>query len=253
MDRLWAIWQELNPNSDMTPHPAPYSTFSATGGQSQTKDTPLAPFWDKSGTKFWTSAQIKSTLTFGYAYPETQKWLSADTQAYQANIRQAVTSLYGTNVFTNFVANVAQRKDEHAIAVSALAAQPKADLAKTESVKTESVNTDAVKAHAVKTDAVKAHAVKVDAVKADVVKTDAIVVRHSVKADVVKTDVVVVVHGVEADDAPVEKAAAPAHDKPAFAVSQTVFAAREPAAKPVVPAKKDGKSSLQTLLPFPPN
>ena len=215
VDRLWAIWQELNPNSDMTPRPAPYSTFSATAGQSQTKDTPLAPFWDKSGTKFWTSAQIKSTLTFGYAYPETQKWLFADTPAYQANIRQAVTSLYGTNVFTNFVANVAQRKDEHAIAVSALAAQPKADVVKTESF-------------------------KADAIKAD-----------AVKADAVKTDVVVVTHGVKAEDAPVEKAAAPAHDKPAFAVSQTVFAAREPAAKPVVPAKKEGKPSLQALSPSP--
>jgi tyrosinase len=110
----------------MSPRPAPYSTFSVTGGDIQSEDTPLEPFWDKSGTKFWTSAQIKDTTTFGYAYPETQKWRFPDQQSYQTSIRQAVTALYGTNVFTNFVANnLAKRKDEHAVAVSALAAQTK--------------------------------------------------------------------------------------------------------------------------------
>ncbi|KAK4239408.1 hypothetical protein C8A03DRAFT_42953 [Achaetomium macrosporum] len=122
VDRLWAIWQELNPNSYMSPRPAPYSTFIARGGETQSQDTPLEPFWDKSGTKFWTSAQIKDTLTFGYAYPETARWRFPDQQAYQAAIRRTVTALYGTNVFANFVANVAQRKQEHAFAVSALAA-----------------------------------------------------------------------------------------------------------------------------------
>jgi tyrosinase len=127
VDRLWAIWQDLNPNSYMSPRQAPYSTFSATGGESQTQDTPLAPFWDKSGSKFWTSAQIKDTVTFGYAYPETQKWRFPDTRAYQAEIRRAVTALYSTNVFANFVANVVQRKKEHDMAVRALAADAKAD------------------------------------------------------------------------------------------------------------------------------
>jgi tyrosinase len=123
VDRLWAIWQDLNPDSSMSPRPAPYSTFSATSGESQTKDTPLAPFWDKSGGKFWTSAQVRDTTTFGYAYPETQKWRVPDQRQYQAQLRRAVTNLYGTNVFANFVANVAQRKEEHAaIAATALAA-----------------------------------------------------------------------------------------------------------------------------------
>ncbi|KAL2136200.1 hypothetical protein VTI74DRAFT_5078 [Chaetomium olivicolor] len=105
----------------MSPRPGPYSTFSATGGETQTKDTPLAPFWDKSGTKFWTSAQVKDTIPFGYAYPETQRWQFQDQTSYQADIRRAVTALYGTNVFANFVANVAQRKEEHTLAVRDLA------------------------------------------------------------------------------------------------------------------------------------
>ncbi|KAK3309791.1 uncharacterized protein B0T15DRAFT_545814 [Chaetomium strumarium] len=122
VDRLWAIWQDLNPDSYMSPRPAPSSTFTAPSGESQTQDTPLEPFWDKSATSFWTSAQIRDTrTTFGYAYPETARWrFPPDQQAYQAALRRAVAALYGTNVFANFVANVAQRREEHALDMSAL-------------------------------------------------------------------------------------------------------------------------------------
>ncbi|KAK0624826.1 hypothetical protein B0T17DRAFT_531175 [Bombardia bombarda] len=99
---------------------APYSTFSAEGGESQSEDTALEPFWDKSGTRFWTSAAVKdSSATFGYAYPETQKWRYASTAAYQASIRQAVTALYGSNVFTNFVANIATQPQQLSLRAAA--------------------------------------------------------------------------------------------------------------------------------------
>ncbi len=159
VDRLWAIWQALNPDSFMSPRPAPYSTFSVTSGASQSKDTPLAPFWDKSGTKFWTSAQIKDTAaTFGYAYPETQSWKFSTVAEYQADIRQTVGALYGTNVFANFVANVAQRKQEHDDAVNALAVHAKAD-----GVKDAGVDGTAVKEAAVKEAVVKGAAVAPEA------------------------------------------------------------------------------------------
>ncbi|KAK0671041.1 hypothetical protein QBC41DRAFT_335569 [Cercophora samala] len=122
VDRLWAIWQDLNPDNFLSPRPAPYSTFNSTQGESQTKDTPLTPFWDKSATKFWTSEEIKdTTTTFGYAYPETQEWKYKVPSEYQASIRQAVTSLYGTNVFANFAAaNVQARATEHTQLIKSL-------------------------------------------------------------------------------------------------------------------------------------
>lgn len=106
----------------MTPRPAPYSTFNSTEGESQTKDTPLTPFWDKSATKFWTSEEIKdTTTTFGYAYPETQEWKYRTGSEYQTSIRQAVTTLYGTNVFANFAAaNVQARATEHTELIKSL-------------------------------------------------------------------------------------------------------------------------------------
>jgi len=120
----------------MSPRPAPYSTFSASRGASQDQNTPLAPFWDKSAARFWTSAQIKdSAASFGYAYPETQKWRYASTAAYQTALRQTVTGLYGSNVFANFVSNVASRqppagvaaakKSDISLAALSLAASPK--------------------------------------------------------------------------------------------------------------------------------
>lgn len=124
----------------MSPRPAPYSTFNSTEGESQTKDSPLTPFWDKSGIKFWTSDQIKdSTTSFGYAYPETQEWKYTDKSAYQAAIRQAITGLYGTNVFANFVqANLQNRAREHAVAIKALAAN-KRDVAEDAAAPSEAI------------------------------------------------------------------------------------------------------------------
>ncbi|KAM7216111.1 Common central domain of tyrosinase domain containing protein [Rhypophila decipiens] len=102
VDRLWAIWQDLQPNSFMSPKPAPYpSTFSTNWKQTEDRNSPLIPFWDNTGSKFWTSEEIRnSTTTFGYAYPETQEWLySGNNTAYQASIKSAVSKMYQMNVF----------------------------------------------------------------------------------------------------------------------------------------------------------
>ncbi|KAH6650426.1 common central domain of tyrosinase-domain-containing protein [Chaetomium tenue] len=128
IDRLWAIWQDLNPDSFMTLHPAPYATFNAADGESQTSDTPLAPFWDKTGTRFWTSGEVRDTHTFGYAYPETQRWRFPDQKSYQTNIRRTVVKLYGSNVPADFLANIAQRRVEHARVAKVLDPRSTADM-----------------------------------------------------------------------------------------------------------------------------
>ena len=103
VDRLWAIWQDLNPDSFITPQPAPYTTFDFEAGDSQTAESALTPFWDGTGTEFWTSTRVKETATFAYAYPETQQWTYSSFSAYQQALRQIVSQLYGGNVFHNLV------------------------------------------------------------------------------------------------------------------------------------------------------
>ncbi|KAM7200214.1 tyrosinase [Naviculisporaceae sp. PSN 640] len=107
VDRLWAIWQDLNPDSFMSPREAPWpSTFSTSWKQIDDRNSPLVPFWDSTSTKFWTSDEIKnSTALFGYAYPETQSWLYNDLAAYQDSIRTTVSNIYQMNVFQSAAAS----------------------------------------------------------------------------------------------------------------------------------------------------
>ncbi|PQE18684.1 hypothetical protein CJF30_00009685 [Rutstroemia sp. NJR-2017a BBW] len=93
IDRCFAIWQTLNPNSYVTPTPAKYSTFTMTAGDIQNVSTPLAPFYDASGSNFWNSAEVTSTETFGYAYPET---LAGEGVNVTSQVIKAINLLYGT-------------------------------------------------------------------------------------------------------------------------------------------------------------
>lgn len=104
VDRLGAIWQAMNPNSYVTAKASEGNFFTAQGA-TEDANSGLKPFWDASGTKFWTSTRVKETTTFGYAYPETQKWSYLSTQAYQAAVRNIVVKEYGANALNNFFSN----------------------------------------------------------------------------------------------------------------------------------------------------
>lgn len=107
VDRLWAIWQDLNPDEFMTAHPAPFTNFTVRSGTLEDARTPLNPFWDRSGNRFWTSEEVKSSKVFGYAYPETQSWAFEGREAYQREIRRTIARIYGSNPFVNFVRTIA--------------------------------------------------------------------------------------------------------------------------------------------------
>ena len=91
----------------MTARPAPWSTFTVRSGTLEDARTPLSPFWDKSGARFWTSEAVRNPSVFGYAYPETQSWAFDGREAYQREIRRTVARLYGSNPFVNFARTIA--------------------------------------------------------------------------------------------------------------------------------------------------
>ncbi|TLD32554.1 tyrosinase precursor [Venturia nashicola] len=106
VDRLWAIWGALNPNSYVEPGAVGRDSFIAKRGTIEDINTQLKPFWDGSGTRFWNSAGVKETTTFNYAYPETQKWKFANIADYRRSVRGTVAQLYGTgNVVRDFIAS----------------------------------------------------------------------------------------------------------------------------------------------------
>lgn len=92
VDRCFAMWQILNPNTFVVPEPAIYNTFTQSAGQTQDVNTPLAPFHKDASGDFWTSNTVRSTEIFGYAYPETAQ-NSGNNVTEQVIV--AINTLYG--------------------------------------------------------------------------------------------------------------------------------------------------------------
>ncbi|KAI9646358.1 hypothetical protein NHQ30_004348 [Ciborinia camelliae] len=91
VDRCFAIWQALNPDSYVTPGTSKYSTYTMTAGAILDNSTPLTPFYDAGGTNFYDSSKVVKTEAFGYAYPETLKGANTTSNAIKA-----INLLYGT-------------------------------------------------------------------------------------------------------------------------------------------------------------
>ncbi|KAI9050620.1 hypothetical protein LZ554_005779 [Drepanopeziza brunnea f. sp. 'monogermtubi'] len=95
VDRLFAIWQAINPDSYTMNERSGDGTFVIKANSIETATTPLAPFADASGTKYWTSLGARKTETFNYVYPETQRWNFATASEYRDSVLDTVQQLYG--------------------------------------------------------------------------------------------------------------------------------------------------------------
>ena len=94
VDRLFAIWQVLNPDSYVVPTIAREGTFTITSGQTVDINTPLTPFHDDAAGDLWTSSGVQSTNIFAYTYPSLNFWNESGS-AYQSSVKQMVNTLYG--------------------------------------------------------------------------------------------------------------------------------------------------------------
>ena len=108
VDRLFAIWQAIYPDSYTTPQSDAYGTFTNSPGGTEDINTRmltdayydtqltcavLTPFHsDNSGT-LYTSATARSIRLFGYSYPEIQDW-GVNASQLSANVRKAINALY---------------------------------------------------------------------------------------------------------------------------------------------------------------
>ena len=87
MDRLFAIWQAIYPNSFVKSGKAKFGTATIRPGDTIDQNTQLKPFHKDSAGNFWTSSSSRQTSTFGYNYPETK---NKDIAA----VKKAVNALY---------------------------------------------------------------------------------------------------------------------------------------------------------------
>ncbi|KAI9668449.1 MAG: hypothetical protein M1831_001203 [Alyxoria varia] len=90
VDRLYALWQAIYPNSYTINAPAGQSTYTIRSGDQMTANTPLRPFHSNSNGAFHTSNSVRNVRNLGYTYPELS---SGDTSP--AGVRAKVNNLYG--------------------------------------------------------------------------------------------------------------------------------------------------------------
>lgn len=96
VDRVWAMWQVLNPEAWIEPQAEMMDTFTIRRGQLVDGNTPLAPFHTTNGG-IWLSNDVKDTTTFGYAYAETRRAISMTDAEFRVSIVEAINRLYGSN------------------------------------------------------------------------------------------------------------------------------------------------------------
>ena len=91
VDRIFAMWQTINPSSYGASQTAPHNTWTIAQGTTQGPDSPLTPFYQSGGSTFWTTNGVQNWAnTFHYTYPEF-----ADSDGSSGAIQSYVKALYG--------------------------------------------------------------------------------------------------------------------------------------------------------------
>lgn len=99
VDRLYALWQVMHPDSWITPEISRSNTWTISTGDLVGSSTALTPFYASSNGTFWNSDMIRDINILGYTYPEMVGIsLSNMTSilAGQSTVAAAITRLYGT-------------------------------------------------------------------------------------------------------------------------------------------------------------
>ncbi|KAJ5780085.1 hypothetical protein N7457_005245 [Penicillium paradoxum] len=107
IDRLFAIWQALNPDKWLTNIPADNATIRDSHGKEHAVNgnTPLQPFRQDAEGNYWTPDGVRYPPNLGYSYPELPRWESKyrqeDGTLNQALFREDITTiinrLYGVS------------------------------------------------------------------------------------------------------------------------------------------------------------
>ena len=90
VDRQFAMWQALYPNSYGGSQVAPHNTWTIAQGTTQNADSPLTPFHKGTSGSFWTTNAVRDTKVFHYTYPEF-----AHSDGSKSAIASYVNKLYG--------------------------------------------------------------------------------------------------------------------------------------------------------------
>ena len=99
VDRVFALWQILNPDSWVMPTAAVLASYTTSEGEIQDSQTPLTPFYKSANGTFWTSDDIRDMGVFGYTYDDMVDFprssLLATNATTQGQVGALINRLYG--------------------------------------------------------------------------------------------------------------------------------------------------------------
>jgi hypothetical protein len=107
IDRIFALWQALNPDKFLDKIPPDNAKITDSHAQEHdvNKDTPLQPFRNDPQGRYWTPDGVRHTVNLGYTYPELQRWDSKYSQEdksfnetlYVEDLTAQINTLYGVS------------------------------------------------------------------------------------------------------------------------------------------------------------
>ncbi|GLI81875.1 hypothetical protein PoHVEF18_010269 [Penicillium ochrochloron] len=107
IDRLFAIWQSLNPEKWLDNIPPDNATIQDSNGKEHDVNevTPLQPFRSNPAGDYWTPEGVRHTTNLGYTYPELQRWDAkyyhtkgvVDEELFRGDLTAAINNLYGVS------------------------------------------------------------------------------------------------------------------------------------------------------------
>jgi tyrosinase len=90
IDRIFAIWQALHPDSWVEPGVSILGTYTTPKGGIVDSTTPLTPFYETANGSFWTSDSVRDHTKFGYTYAELILSSSSSNSSSNSNNRLAL-------------------------------------------------------------------------------------------------------------------------------------------------------------------
>ncbi|RKF58319.1 Tyrosinase [Golovinomyces cichoracearum] len=98
IDRLFALWQVLNPDSYLEPQEDVFGNFVIPPHSIVDASTNLEPFRNSETGKWWTSTSVRDIKTFSYTYPELQG--NQTGKSLKSSVTAAINRLYNPNSTT---------------------------------------------------------------------------------------------------------------------------------------------------------
>ncbi|KIJ30584.1 hypothetical protein M422DRAFT_214484 [Sphaerobolus stellatus SS14] len=93
VDRIFALWQAMNPEEWITPKESRDGTYTRSKGDMEDGKSPLTPF-RKTSDSFWISDEVRSLDVFNYSYPELVEIRDLSLEERASRVRVVVNALY---------------------------------------------------------------------------------------------------------------------------------------------------------------